>query len=157
MLFKVFNCGDLRELVGQGRPPFVHVFQNALGVKNATNAFTGVIITLMFMVATSTMVATSRHLYAFGSVITLHSSVRGTDRAKPRPSSLLLCVDQQGTPDPQSPAQRHSVHDLRDGHPLWCIVQQLDGAAHHDVLLDCMYSHHLRRISRLFDSQATST
>ncbi|CAK4030436.1 amino acid transporter [Lecanosticta acicola] len=62
----VFNCGRIDVLVSKERPPFVLIFQSALNYQPAVNTFTGVIIALMFMVATSTMVATSRHLYSFG-------------------------------------------------------------------------------------------
>ncbi|EME40416.1 hypothetical protein DOTSEDRAFT_74110 [Dothistroma septosporum NZE10] len=62
----VFNIGDVDDILQASVPPFVSVLGNAFQNTKATTGFSVVILCLLIMVATSTMVATSRHLYVFG-------------------------------------------------------------------------------------------
>lgn len=64
----VFNVGDVEEILRGTVPPFVSVLSNAFKNVAATTGFSVVILCLLIMVATSTMVSTSRQLYAFGYV-----------------------------------------------------------------------------------------
>lgn len=61
-----FNIGDVNEAVNDIFPPFVSTFIFAFQSTQATTAFTIVVLSLLIMIAVSTMVATSRHLFTFG-------------------------------------------------------------------------------------------
>ncbi|EGP84260.1 uncharacterized protein MYCGRDRAFT_95525 [Zymoseptoria tritici IPO323] len=61
----IYNVGDLREVV-RSPHPLVHVFETMLDSRNATIAFSVIVMGLLIMIAVSTMVATSRHLFSFG-------------------------------------------------------------------------------------------
>lgn len=64
-----FNIGDVEDAVNGIFPPFVSTFSYAFESAQATTAFTIVILFLLVMIAVSTMVATSRHLFAFGYAV----------------------------------------------------------------------------------------
>jgi multisubunit Na+/H+ antiporter MnhF subunit len=49
-----------------GPMPFVRVFQDAFVDTKSTLAFTGVVLSLVIVVAVSSLAATSRLVYAFG-------------------------------------------------------------------------------------------
>lgn len=67
LLTYLFNMGELR-LGIDTKHPFVSVFKSAMGSERATLAFSILVLVMLIMVSTSTMVATSRHLFAFGWV-----------------------------------------------------------------------------------------
>ncbi|KAF2164776.1 hypothetical protein M409DRAFT_67527 [Zasmidium cellare ATCC 36951] len=67
-----FNVGDVDDAVNGIFPPFVSIFKFSFRSVQATTAFTIVILCLLVMIAVSTMVATSRHLFAFGREVALY-------------------------------------------------------------------------------------
>lgn len=62
----VFNIGSVRDALDDEHA-LVSIFGRMLdGNRSATIGFTSVILVMLVMIAVSTMVATSRHLFAFG-------------------------------------------------------------------------------------------
>ncbi|GIZ41191.1 hypothetical protein CKM354_000450500 [Cercospora kikuchii] len=65
LLTYAFNVSDL-EVTAEAIVPFASVLSMALQSAAATTGFLVVVMSLLFMIAVSTMVTTSRHLFAFG-------------------------------------------------------------------------------------------
>lgn len=73
LLTYAFNMVSLEDVTA-GKFSAMEVFVNALRSTRATTGFATVVLVLMFMVAVSTMVSTSRHLFAFGRDRALYCS-----------------------------------------------------------------------------------
>lgn len=62
----LFNLGSVSDALSDEHA-LISIFDRMLdGNRGATIGFTSVILVMLVMIAVSTMVATSRHLYAFG-------------------------------------------------------------------------------------------
>ncbi|PPJ60677.1 hypothetical protein CBER1_03466 [Cercospora berteroae] len=73
LLTYAFNVSDL-EATAEAIVPFASVLSMALQSDAATTGFLVVVMSLLFMIAVSTMVTTSRHLFAFGRDRALYSA-----------------------------------------------------------------------------------
>ncbi|KAI5363086.1 Putative amino acid/polyamine transporter I [Septoria linicola] len=73
LLTFAFNISDLNSAMND-MIPFGSVLRTALNSREANTGFLTVILSLMFMVAVSTMVSTSRHLFSFARDRALYSS-----------------------------------------------------------------------------------
>lgn len=71
LLTYAFNISNLDEVMSDV-VPLVSLLRSAFLSKEVTTGLVTVLLLLVFMVAISTMVLTSRHLFAFGSVLTIH-------------------------------------------------------------------------------------
>ncbi|KAM3424072.1 hypothetical protein BST61_g11377 [Cercospora zeina] len=73
LLTYAFNVTDL-EVTAEAIVPFASVLSMALQSAAATTGFLVVVMSLLFMIAVSTMVTTSRHLFTFGRDRSLYSA-----------------------------------------------------------------------------------
>lgn len=97
MVTFVFNLGSVTDALNDEHA-LVSIFNRMLdGNRSATIAFTSVILVMLVMIAVSTMVATSRHLYAFGydriaRISTMHADQIGGIERSFTLGSLAKCT-----------------------------------------------------------------
>lgn len=116
LLTYAFNVSDL-EATAEAIVPFASVLSMALQSAAATTGFLVVVMSLLFMIAVSTMVTTSRHLFAFGSVLTTSALSYNADDRQARQSTLFGTVVRKSRRKTASAPQCHLLERILRPRP----------------------------------------